>query len=66
MSNQRTPTPEKVLLYWEMQKTGGPKFCHTCDSYRGDGTCERHGMRPPDEFTQTEGACNDWICEIPF
>lgn len=66
MSNQRTPTPERVLLYWEWQKNGPPKFCHTCDFYFGNGVCDKHKMRPPDEFTQTENACEQWEQTIPF
>lgn len=62
----RTPTPEKVLMYWEGQKNGPPKFCATCDNYLGNGSCDKHKMRPPDEFTQTEDACEEWVCEIPF
>ena len=62
----RTPTPEKVMMYWELQKNGPPKFCATCDNYLGNGSCDKHKMRPPDEFTQTEDACGEWVCEIPF
>lgn len=62
----RTPTPEKVLMYWEWQKNAPPKFCATCDNYLGNGSCDKHKMRPPDEFTQTEDACEEWVCEIPF
>lgn len=66
MSNQRTPAPERVLIYWELMKNGPPRVCHTCDHYLGNGTCHKHSLRPPDEFTTTEGVCNDWTCEIPF
>lgn len=53
-------------MYWEMMKNGPPKFCHTCDFYFGNGVCDKHKMRPPDEFTQTENACEQWEQTIPF
>jgi len=62
----RPEAPKEVELYWLWQKEGPPKCCHTCDHYLGNGTCDKHKMRPPDEFTQTIGACGDYECLIPF
>ena len=62
----RPKEPEYIVQWREWMRAGPPKCCHTCDHYLGNGTCHKHNMRPPDEFTQTIGACGDYECLIPF
>jgi hypothetical protein len=44
-----------------------PENCFFCDYMdRDPGFCEKHWARPPADFMPREGACPDFIEEIPF
>lgn len=58
----RHPTPNHVLIY----KEGPPKCCHTCQYYDHRGVCEIHSSEPPEDFASQNGACDEWVWEIPF
>ena len=62
----RHQEPETVKRYREIVKNGPPKCCHTCENYSTDGVCTVYDMRPPEDFAATDGACQDYIQEIPF
>ena len=61
------PTPPPAAAEWlRYMDLPPPRCCHTCYKYQDDGTCEQFNMRPPDEFTQTLNACDQWEDIIPF
>ena len=61
------PAPPPAAAEWlRNMQAHPPRCCHTCYKYQDDGTCEQFGMRPPDEFTQTMNACDQWEDMIPF
>lgn len=62
----RHKTPDNIVLYNKWLNNGPPKCCHTCDWYNDRGLCEMHGSEPPEEFAASDGACKDWVREIPF
>jgi hypothetical protein len=44
-----------------------PRDCFHCTWHdRHDGTCGFHDQKPPLDFMSKDGACNDFIEEIPF
>jgi hypothetical protein len=44
-----------------------PENCFFCDHMdRDPGFCDKHWARPPADFMPREGACPDFIEEIPF
>ena len=44
-----------------------PENCFFCDHMdRYPGFCDKHWARPTSYFMPREGACPDWIEEIPF
>lgn len=44
-----------------------PRDCFHCTWHdRRDGTCGFHDQKPPLDFMSKDGACNDFIEEIPF
>tara|TARA_R100001460_G_scaffold29513_4_gene58703 strand:+ start:645 stop:857 length:213 start_codon:yes stop_codon:yes gene_type:complete len=44
-----------------------PENCFFCDYMdRDPGFCSKHWARPPADFMPREGACPDFIEEIPF
>jgi hypothetical protein len=63
---KRPEPPAEVVQYYEWLKHGEPPCCHTCEHYDTTGHCHNFDMRPPDEFTQTIGACDKWQVNIPF
>jgi len=62
----RHPKPPHVIAYEEQKKAGPPKCCHTCDWYDANGMCLTYWMEPPEDFAATEGACPEWLDNIPF
>jgi hypothetical protein len=64
--NTRPPEPQFLLDYRQWLQSGPPKCCFTCDSYTNDGVCEKHQMRPPDEFAGSVDACDKWEFACPF
>lgn len=61
------PAPPPAAAEWlRNMQAHAPRCCHACYKYQDDGTCEQFGMRPPDEFTQTLNACDQWEDMIPF
>ena len=61
------PAPPPAAAEWlKHMRAPTPRCCHTCDYYLSSGTCEKFGQVPPDEFTQTIGACDQWEDMIPF
>lgn len=61
------PEPPKEFQQWEaIAKGEPPRCCHSCDRYQADGSCGFFNMTPPDEFTQTIGACHEWLELMPF
>ena len=61
------PAPPLPAAEWlRNMQAPAPRCCHTCYKYQDDGTCEQFKMRPPDEFTQTLSACDQWEDMIPF
>lgn len=63
---KREPTP-RFLIEWARLCNTPPQCCHTCEHYGFDGTCAKFGMRPPPEFTQSQGQCSAWAYDaIPF
>jgi hypothetical protein len=63
---KRPEPPPEVVQYYEWLKHGEPPCCHTCEHYDTTGHCHNFDMRPPDEFTQSIGACDKWQEQIPF
>jgi len=65
MSNKPAPPPAAAewLRYMDLPP---PRCCHTCYKYQDNGVCEAFGQAPPDEFTQTLNACDQWEDIIPF
>ena len=59
-------TGAKVKTTKAYKADGKPRCCHTCDYYLSSGLCDKFGQVPPDEFTQTIGACDQWEDMIPF
>ena len=44
-----------------------PQTCFFCDYMAGQpGFCENYQARPPARFMAREGACPDFVLEIPF
>lgn len=58
--------PPAAAEWLRNMQVPAPRCCHTCYKYQDNGTCEQFGMRPPDEFTQTLDACDQWEDIIPF
>ena len=53
----------QVLIDWE--SAGPPRVCFNCD-FNVSHRCTKFDAVPPEEFQQTTGGCDQWICEIPF
>lgn len=62
----RPPKPPKLIEYEKLVNQGPPRYCHNCDDYNQDGYCVTFGEAPPAEFASSEGACKNWVLEIPF
>lgn len=62
----RPPKPDFLVQYEEWLAQGPPQCCHTCDHLGGNGQCFIYNQRPPDEFFNTENACDLWERNIPF
>ena len=57
----------EIVLQWERIAIEPPKVCWMCDHLSmGTGKCEKYGMEPPADFAETPGACEEWVCEVPF
>ncbi len=64
--NKREATP-RFLIEWMRVCNNPPKCCHTCEHYDFDGNCAKFSMRPPPDFTNTQGQCGSWEYDlIPF
>lgn len=49
------------------RKAATPRNCFFCDYMASQpGFCDRYQARPPASFMQKEGACDQWLEEIPF
>lgn len=62
----RHQEPESVRRYREIVRQGPPKCCHTCDRYDKSGSCTKFSMEPPEDFAARDGACPEWVMNIPF
>lgn len=54
--------PDHVKIW----RNGPPACCHTCEKYSEEGICQVHDAEPPEEFAATDGACKDWLMDLPF
>lgn len=51
----------------QRRRAAKPRNCFFCEHMASrPGHCERYNARPPAEFMQREGACDQWDEEIPF
>lgn len=64
--SERPKKPDSVVAYEEFVRKGPPRCCHTCGDYNEHGECLRFNSVPPEGFAATEGACADWVYEVPF
>ena len=62
----RHQEPEALKRYREIVRQGPPKCCHTCDYYDQHGKCAKFNMEPPEDFAARDGACPEWVMDIPF
>lgn len=66
----RHEKPKELEAYEKMMEEifakGPPRFCYNCMYYGVDGRCGVFDMEPPEEFTQVENQCDEWITEPPF
>lgn len=62
----RPQEPEFLIQWREWMRAGPPKCCHTCDHFNQSGHCLAFDMTPPEDFSSTVDACEQWIMEIPF
>jgi hypothetical protein len=61
------PAPPPAAAEWlRYMDLPPPRCCHTCYQYTIAGNCIKFNQRPPDEFTQTLNACDQWEDSIPF
>lgn len=58
----RHEEPEHVKLW----RNPAPEICHTCEHYDEEGICQLHQQEPPEDFAKQEGACPDWLIDLPF
>lgn len=67
MTTKPAPPPAAAEWLRNMQAAPAPRCCHTCYQYTRSGYCTKFNQRPPDEFTQTLNACDQWEDDdIPF
>lgn len=58
------PAEPQFVIEWRNRTA--PKCCHTCDWYTKEGFCDFHKSEPPENFVNTQNACDSWIEELPF
>lgn len=62
----RHPKPQALIDYLETIARGVPRVCWSCLHYDQGGRCDLYGSQPPADFAAEDGACGDWIDELPF
>lgn len=62
----RAPLPQ-WLIDWRATANDYPECCHTCAHYNGSGQClEFDRQQVPEEFANTNKACDKWEMDPPF